>query len=234
MDKDMVKRFKTKLKRSGECFLWTHKTGRGDVARFAYKGKKFHPRSMGWFLEHRAWPDDVRQVVPTCGCLECVRGSHMAILGDDDYTMWSFEQRVVKTRSCWTWVGARNNAGYGVLNSKSFRGLAHRYSYQEFVGELKGGLVILHTCDTPHCVNPKHLVLGTHQQNMADMKRKGRNSATVKLTDSEVRRIRELYDEGDVSQSALARKFGVSQTYIGLLVRGLSRVDASGPLLGDT
>jgi len=75
---------------------------------------------------------------------------------------------------CWIWTGAQNSNGYGVIrvNGKLFA--AHRASYLAFNGPLLSNLFVCHACDTPLCVNPKHLWLGTAADNAADCIAKGR------------------------------------------------------------
>jgi hypothetical protein len=82
---------------------------------------------------------------------------------------------VVDASGCHIWVGRVNRRGYGCL-SIGGRGpeLAHRLSYEVNVGPIPAGVFVLHTCDTPRCVNPAHLWLGTGRDNMADMLAKGR------------------------------------------------------------
>lgn len=81
---------------------------------------------------------------------------------------------------CWNWRLRKDRGGYGRMriqmgsaDSFRFEG-AHRYAYLIFKGEIPEGMEVCHTCDNPACVNPEHLWLGTHQQNMQDMHSKGR------------------------------------------------------------
>lgn len=79
---------------------------------------------------------------------------------------------------CWLCTAAVNNKGYGLIgNGKkpSKQVLAHRLAYQLHYGAFDETLHVLHRCDTPRCCNPKHLFLGTHKENMADCKAKGRH-----------------------------------------------------------
>lgn len=83
--------------------------------------------------------------------------------------------RVHESSGCWEWAGHRNNKGYGIAwDGKAMTG-AHRVSYRVFVGEIPDGLFVLHRCDNPPCCNPEHLFLGTHLDNMKDMRNKGRS-----------------------------------------------------------
>lgn len=120
---------------------------------------------------------------------------------------------------CWVWTGAVDARGYGRLivkrEGKKVHWRAHRLSYQEFVGPLEG-LFVCHRCDVPRCINPDHLFLGTHTDNMADRDAKGRNNAargpqkpSTKLT---LEAVEEIKQGG--SASALAAKFGVSVSLI--------------------
>ena len=74
---------------------------------------------------------------------------------------------------CWEWQGVMHKSGYGCFKDKGKFAYTHRAAYEAFVGPTNG-LFILHGCDNPKCCYPPHLSLGTHQDNMDDMKAKGR------------------------------------------------------------
>jgi HNH endonuclease len=96
-------------------------------------------------------------------------------------TLESFWGRVVKAdNGCWNWVGAiQTTTGYGAVLMRGVRG-AHRISWTLAHGAIPAGLYVCHHCDNRICVNPAHLFLGTHQDNMRDMRLKGRGGVPLK------------------------------------------------------
>lgn len=94
---------------------------------------------------------------------------------------WSLVQRGA-VDDCWLWTGHRDPKGYGQIAAGGYRGghlPAHRVSWELAYGPVPlgdgyHGACVLHRCDNPSCVNPQHLFLGSHLDNMLDMKRKGR------------------------------------------------------------
>lgn len=130
--------------------------------------------------------------------------------------MERFYSKVDKTGDCWLWTGCRLSNGYGQFYYKGRNHGAHRVSYILSHGEIPEGCVVMHSCDNPQCVNPAHLSLGSHTDNMKDMARKLRQ-ANRKLTPDDVRKIRKA--EG--SLRAIGRKFGVDHATISQIKKGL-------------
>ena len=107
-----------------------------------------------------------------------------------------FHSNVRKTRGCWFWTGAKDQRGYGVLKVWPKMIKAHRISWTLFRGEIpKGsgyhGTMVIHSCDNPACVNPRHLRLGTALDNAIDREVRGRGKQT-KLNKKTVLEIRTL------------------------------------------
>ncbi len=149
-----------------------------------------------------------------------------------------FWSKVNKTESCWLWTAASSNKGYGVFGADDQRRiLAHRYSWELAHGPIPDGLLVCHRCDTPLCVRPDHLFLGTYEENMADCKAKGRTARGARsgarlhpeschrgedaswsiFTAAQVIEIRNRYADGEV-QEDIAADFGVSQSHISKIV----------------
>lgn len=128
---------------------------------------------------------------------------------------------------CWYFRGAHCKLGYGVCSAFGER-RAHRAMWVAFNGRIPDGKHVLHTCDVRCCVNPDHLFLGTHADNMRDMVRKGRHvrpdlkgeqHPNSKITCSIARSIRELGKAG-LTQQAIADQFGISRANVGLVLQG--------------
>ena len=142
-----------------------------------------------------------------------------------------FWARVKKGPDCWLWIGrSRHRGGYGMLGRGGRQaGMigAHRVSWELHHGTIPIGLVVCHRCDNPPCVNPDHLFLGTPRDNVHDAISKGRmvyadhageKNGHARLTNAAVAEIRRRYAVGDVTQTALAKQFGVPQTHISRIV----------------
>src|SRR5690606_12771334 len=105
--------------------------------------------------------------------------------------------------------------------------LAHRVSYFFAHDTIDASMLVCHTCDNRPCVNPDHLFLGTHRDNMDDMDAKQRRRAAVgemtsrsKLTRTKVEQIRAMYATGGYLQRELAAQFGISGKQVSVIVNG--------------
>jgi hypothetical protein len=125
---------------------------------------------------------------------------------------------------CWLWRGMVGT-GYGMVRFERKMYPAHRLAWKLFRGEIAPGLAVCHKCDVRTCVNPEHLFLGTHAENMKDMKKKGRSPhgdehSRSKLTAKNVSRIKAMLAEGHMRVSEIARAFGVTHATIDCIGKG--------------
>jgi len=118
---------------------------------------------------------------------------------------------------CWLWTATGTKQGYGLFCIKHTSVLAHRVSYELHHGKIPDGLMVLHNCDNPSCVNPDHLRVGTNADNMRDKRERNRSSRLTrdkiphaKMTADQVRYIR----TSSSSEASMAREIGVSRSTI--------------------
>lgn len=131
-----------------------------------------------------------------------------------------FWQKVTKTAECWLWTGYKNKRGYGEIVVCRKMAQATHVSWLLTYGEtINAPICALHRCDTPACVNPEHLFLGTRSENSLDRDRKsrsrgpkGESNAQATLTVDDVIFIRTF---GNMcNKNELATEFGVSLRHI--------------------
>lgn len=142
------------------------------------------------------------------------------------------EQRLIAhsapaENGCVLWLAYRNAGGYGRTSANGRLMLAHRAAYELRHGPIPAGLDACHRCDTPACINPDHLFLGTDRENVRDREKKGRghdrrgrHNGQSKLTEGQVRLIRSA--GRSCREVDLAERFGVGPTTIGKIRRGES------------
>jgi hypothetical protein len=144
--------------------------------------------------------------------------------------------------ACWTWKASFQGPGYGQFFFRGRLWGAHRLSYLAHYRELPEhdgyhGTCVCHRCDNRACVNPRHLFAGTQKNNVDDMTSKGRHAGrftseavrkirgyrhqNCKFTPEQVAEIRRLWVETDLRQKDIGKMFGVAQSTIGAIVRGL-------------
>lgn len=125
---------------------------------------------------------------------------------------WSFVDRR-GDNDCWLWQGGTNYPpnDYGQFKVRGRSTRAHQFSYRLHHGPIPQGMVVCHSCDTPRCVNPAHLWVGTYLDNSRDRNAKGREPhIPQKLTARKVKNIRERYAQGGTSYSSLGRQYNVT------------------------
>ncbi len=177
----------------------------------------------------RAWMNEVVKVSP----------EHRRLI--EEWKSQSVKRRfwakVRKTPGCWLWKAGQTVNGYGKYSPSRLKTvMAHRFSYEMAFGEIPDGKLVCHHCDTPLCVNPEHLFVGTSADNMQDKVSKGRQAkgetissrqpsvkgaanANSRLTKEKVDEIRALYASGSESYETLAQRFAVTRGMIAHIIK---------------
>lgn len=171
---------------------------------------------------HNAWTVKVRPA-------HCAGRRELTRAELSPATIRLFSRKIYKTDSCWLWTGSKIKTGYGLAytglksDGRKDRHYAHRIAYAIAYGVAPASLEVMHSCDVPRCVNPAHLSLGTHQQNIADREARGRGR-------KESPKIRKITVEGvleiraSVQSSAFfAQKWGVCVSHINRIRNGQKR-----------
>ncbi len=124
---------------------------------------------------------------------------------------------------CWNWVAAMRGHGYGSIQVDGKAQKASRISWELHRGPIPKssgphGMCVCHTCDNRRCVNPSHLFLGTHADNMRDKAKKERVPSS--LTSFQVSVIKRLLSTKSVSQAEIGRLFGVNYRTVHDIYKG--------------
>jgi hypothetical protein len=119
-----------------------------------------------------------------------------------------FESKVDRTGDCHVWTAYKNQDGYGKFKFDGRMVNAHRVAWSLVNGEIPPGMHVLHSCDNPGCVNPEHLFLGTHQDNMDDKVSKGR---TARVLSSDLVHYIRMWSALGATQTHIANRIGVGR-----------------------
>lgn len=160
----------------------------------------------------------------------CSRACHYAARRETpEERFWKF---VHKGEGCWEWTGNLAR-GYGRLrlnDKKRTRIQVHRFSWELHQGPIPDGALVCHRCDNRRCVRPDHLFLGTYSDNALDSVAKGRNykgprasfkgeaHPMAKLTEQQVRAIRQEYANG-IKRREIATRYGISPNHVNFIAR---------------
>lgn len=129
-----------------------------------------------------SWPSDYRPC-PQCSGRKARRAKTCIGCRDADYVgrFWARVDQSGGPDACWLWLGKRIVSGrYGVVFINYHEIRAHRYAFELTHGPIPTGLLVLHSCDNPPCVNPAHLRLGTSLDNARDTAARGRTANQYK------------------------------------------------------
>lgn len=170
---------------------------------------------MSWTKRHRSIVESAQLAVPPIPSSKGKPLKRTAFSGEDQKRFWA-KVEIKKADECWPWLAWRDKLGYGDFDYPHGRYRAHRLAYLFGNGDIDTRNVC-HSCDNPSCCNPSHLWLGTQQENMIDMRSKGRGFLTsgtknwsAKLTDEQVHQIRRDRSDGIYYKITL-EKFGIKR-----------------------
>lgn len=196
---------------------------RNGKIRYQYECKKCHILKVKEFFTKNPRPKEYGEeyahrvgIVKQYPCETCNSLCYKKYARAFCSNLCRFIAYVEIKEDCWLWIGPVNRKGYGKF---CFQGnktdTSHRVSYKLFNGTIVDDKLVCHTCDIPSCVNPFHLWLGTHQENMFDMIEKERQYSKLKPT--EIFKIRKLWESG-YTQQKIMELFEVSSSQISNII----------------
>lgn len=140
------------------------------------------------------------------------------------------EAKTRRTDGHWIFTGAGDGNGYGKVrvlmpDGQVWYPKAHALSYLLHVGDLTERMDVCHICSFKRCINPEHLYLGTRTDNLLDSCEAGtsrHHGKPLRLTDQQIREIRSLYSDSDLTCAAIAERYSVQHQSISRIGRFLS------------
>ncbi len=192
-----------------------------------YQGRLILANRLAWELHHKKkLPSKFTLVLHSCKSSKCVNpehlftgtGRHVESRKSAPKDFWNRVDKngpilVKKLGKCWLWTGGKFNhgGGYGQTTYKTKHWPSHRLAWFLTHGILSDEIKVCHKCDNPPCVRPSHLFLGTPQDNTTDMVSKGRWKGSPKrFTAKEIKEVRKIYIQGNITITALCKKFSAS------------------------
>lgn len=208
------------------CWEWTGIVNDSGRPKYSYewrdpdgsrKTRAFSPQDV---VYRRSFPDNpvARYYDLRCNNPRCCNPQHI-VPRTLENRLWGNTTRPNGDDGCWFWGGFIQNNGYGTLTVNKVHVLVHRLSYEEFYQQkIPSGMMILHSCNNRSCINPNHLRMGTHADNMQDMvdadrAAKGEQNGHALLTEDQVKQIKHLSRQG-VAIHILTKMFSCSRSTI--------------------
>lgn len=241
---DVREKFMRQLaQRDDGCWEWLGARDRSGYGIFSHRSQHSLAHRTAWSL-FKSEPLPSGKLLRTCDRTWCCNPEHLvAKKGTQSIAVTSdelFDRATPEPNTgCWLWARVWVDAdGYGMLKHEGRVWRAHRLAWHLTRGPI-GDLCVLHHCDTPACINPDHLFLGTNVDNTADRHRKGRDAKgdrngsrlhpetrprgeanpKAKLTAAKVVELRAAYASG-VCQADLARRYGVRPNAVRQIILG--------------
>lgn len=211
---------KVKIDPDTQCWGWLASKRKGGYGRIRVAGKTRDAHRVSYEVHAGPIQNGLR-VYHRCDNSSCINPEHLFLSTQADNRLPLKESLLAKIAinadtGCWDWMAAKRR-GYGMLGIGGGRTRpAHRISYEIHRGPIPDQLFVCHRCDNPGCVNPAHLFLGTHAENMADRFAKQRQArgvsiGTAKLTEEDVIAIRSSVGE---TQMQIAERFNIKQPQV--------------------
>ena len=228
VSQEYIEKIMSSIKIVDDCWIWgmrVNNNGRGIISVESTVGgkRKATTYQISRILyENRYGELEVRYLDNTCGNLLCCNPEH--------HQPRTFEVRfwknIKKKGDCWIWQGTKFNGGYGHITVDGDAILTHRLAYKLHYGkEIPKGKMVLHSCHSRDCINPEHLRLGDHADNMRDMvvanrQARGEEDGNAKLSISEVKKIKRLLASGEFTHKEISRMFNVGRPTVTDIRRG--------------
>lgn len=242
--KSLEERFLAKVGPPDEngCWPWRGCTigHNGVIGSETIPQRTKYAHRVAWEFANGPIPGDLF-VCHSCDNPRCVNPDHLFLCEPKKFFSKPRKHKSLKERflkkvgppdanGCWNWLAGMNTNGYGVMGK-----LGHRVAWELFNGPIPVNMCVLHHCDNPRCVNPAHLFIGTQNDNMQDMIKKGRGATgdrhgshihpervrrgelngNAKLTEKTIRDIRLRYTRRVATAASLAAEYDIalSTTY---------------------
>lgn len=230
------------------CWAWTRGRQKNGYGVVNHKGEGRLAHSVAWELLRGPIPTGQR-LGHMCPNKACCNPDHLSLgkrRRGPVQTFTCIDQLLDRATpepntGCWLWAGGINEDGYGHVEHDRKNWTTHRLAWVLTHGAVPEGLCVCHKCDTPACINPDHLFIGTNADNILDRHRKGRDAVgdrngsrarpetrprgeangRSKFTAEKVVEMRSAYAAG-VYQAELARRYGVTPSAIRWILKGLN------------